>query len=428
VWKDPFHPTIFLKVVMLIGYFAGIIKMISQSNSSFSLDTLLAVAVVGLVFVITVDLLALTLLVPSYQHKQMLLSLERPFASREMMRIFMIIYVLGWGWRLYALSKGFLYGTLLGTTLEVTAYGNVLSVLNNLGFVALMGIVACAKSFRLIISIAALEIGFAMICGSKGAILYILLPVFVILFHRKLWQPSFRSIIGATFIALAGLLAFTVVDEYRAASQWIMMRKGTEALSPITAFEVLRSRSEVPEKIDTAKLVDRITILSEHFAYIVDVDRERHLGRWLGESYLPLVVWFIPRAVWPNKPVFSRGYWYAGEILGWQYRTRAEAAITLWGDAYMNFGWIGTIFVPIVWICIVFLVYKFSLAQGIWGLVFIGAVYNKFLMLEQNMAVPLTNIIQTGLVVLLLYGISRFLLRTTCTRRMKRSLKEVSNG
>jgi len=319
-----------------------------------------------------------------------------------------------------------LYGTLLGTTLEITAYSNLFGVFNNFGFLGLIGIATFAGSFRAIIAIAVLVVGFAMMSGSKGAFFYVLLPVFVILFHRKLWQPRLRSVLSFAIVVLAGLMVAVVVDKYRAASQRILMQDGVASFSPVVAFKELHLYDVLGE-VTITRLVDRVTLLSKHFVYLVEADRARNLQRWEGESYLPLAVWFVPRALWSDKPVVSRGYWYGREILGWQYRTRSEAAITLWGDAYMNFGWVGVIFVPLVWIGIVFLVYEFSLKRSPWGLVYLGAVYSKLFALEQNMAVPLVGMMQTGLLVLMIYGVSKLLLRTTRTG-VKAYVRAASNG
>ena len=58
-----------------------------------------------------------------------------------------------------------------------------------------------------------------------------------------------------------------------------------------------------------------------------------------GSKLWPGLLWFVPRAVWSDKPTMSVGNWYAREALGWG--TASEAALTLPGDFYLNFGIMG---------------------------------------------------------------------------------------
>ena len=61
-----------------------------------------------------------------------------------------------------------------------------------------------------------------------------------------------------------------------------------------------------------------------------------------GATIWPAFVAFIPRCVWPEKPVMSIGGWYATTVLGWA-PGGGEAGVTLPGDFYMNFGIVGVI-------------------------------------------------------------------------------------
>jgi hypothetical protein len=64
------------------------------------------------------------------------------------------------------------------------------------------------------------------------------------------------------------------------------------------------------------------------------VDRQHGATLWPG------FLGFIPRAIWPAKPVLSIGGWYAVTVLGWE-PGKGEAAVTLPGDFYLNFGIVG---------------------------------------------------------------------------------------
>lgn len=55
-----------------------------------------------------------------------------------------------------------------------------------------------------------------------------------------------------------------------------------------------------------------------------------------GATLWPGLLWFIPRSVWPSKPVLSIGRWYAADVLNWG-TGMSEAAVTVPGDLYLNF-------------------------------------------------------------------------------------------
>jgi hypothetical protein len=57
-----------------------------------------------------------------------------------------------------------------------------------------------------------------------------------------------------------------------------------------------------------------------------------------GTGVLPLIVWPIPRGIWPDKPVPTGG------VISYQYTHTHNWSVpnTLFGEAFANFGWVGT--------------------------------------------------------------------------------------
>ena len=58
-----------------------------------------------------------------------------------------------------------------------------------------------------------------------------------------------------------------------------------------------------------------------------------------GAELLNIFFSFIPRAIWPSKPIVSLGGWFNTEVYGGGPNN--AAAITVPGDFYLNFGWLG---------------------------------------------------------------------------------------
>lgn len=63
--------------------------------------------------------------------------------------------------------------------------------------------------------------------------------------------------------------------------------------------------------------------------------------KFYGKDYLTLFTWYIPRAIWPSKPVPHKGEWVTVEIYG--RPAGSSTGQTVPGDLYMNFGTMGVI-------------------------------------------------------------------------------------
>ena len=61
------------------------------------------------------------------------------------------------------------------------------------------------------------------------------------------------------------------------------------------------------------------------------------------EQFLAIPAYVIPRAIWADKPILSRGNWFGITYLNYPTFITSSAAITVFGEGYMYAGWIGTI-------------------------------------------------------------------------------------
>jgi hypothetical protein len=59
--------------------------------------------------------------------------------------------------------------------------------------------------------------------------------------------------------------------------------------------------------------------------------------------FLGLPANLIPRAIWPDKPVLSRGRWFSANFRGLEESTTSSSAMTLFGESYLFFGWTGLV-------------------------------------------------------------------------------------
>lgn len=88
---------------------------------------------------------------------------------------------------------------------------------------------------------------------------------------------------------------------------------------------------------------------SSNIAQLTNVIRlVENSGHYNGRASLPLAYALIPRAVWPDKPTIELGAWFALEIGAAtisSYTGRANNSInmTIPGELYLDFGWLGVL-------------------------------------------------------------------------------------
>ena len=98
----------------------------------------------------------------------------------------------------------------------------------------------------------------------------------------------------------------------------------------------------LPEEYGIARLLHRINYLGQ-LAYVIRVTPSK-VGYAYGETYYPLLFKFIPRLVWPGKPVDNTGQ-YFGHRYGFLNDTDMETSWNLNAvvEAWINGGWIAVV-------------------------------------------------------------------------------------
>ncbi len=161
----------------------------------------------------------------------------------------------------------------------------------------------------------------------------VLLAVGLLLVARARASCGKRIGVGTGLVAGACLMLFLVVfyalDTYR-------LRAADSRVS-ITTLAATAGEA------DTASIQRSLERLEGRIGYggmladVVGVVDSGVVDRKHGATLWPGFLWFIPRAIWPTKPVLAIGGWYAVTVLGWR-PGGGQAAVTVPGDLYLNFG------------------------------------------------------------------------------------------
>ncbi len=392
VRTDPFSLFVVCKVIMLVGLVFSCLY-VSTSTQLQNENLLLTILALTLSTLLITD--ALVYLVPHFGSNA-----SNYYSSVSTFRVFLILWGTGWMWRLYAITHGLLYGTFIGTKLAVSSTSNLLGTLNNVSGLALWGCAVFSPRPLRVLPLAALEILWFLGTGSKGAIIYILIPFLMILYQRRLIRVGAKFSLLALTIILFSLLTFVYVRGYRIAAVTQVSVYGYDS------FNAWDAAKDVDVSIDDLRLLGNAVAERLNYAdrinLLLDRQEEEPSPLWYGKSYLTALVWFVPRAIWPDKPTMSLGRWFATEYLGWNEESRSETGITVWGEAYLNFGIVGAMIIPGIWIALLHLIYRLAISRGPWGLVFIASSYLALAnSLAANFAPTLASIGQTILLIVL---------------------------
>ena len=213
---------------------------------------------------------------------------------------------------------------------------------------------------RLFYGMLVLEFLFAVPSGRKEAVLLIpLIVIFLNNFYGGYFRP--RKIVvygGAGFLIVVAY--FAVNQVYRWAIEVIVMNGGTVDLGNMAqVFSLIREGTEMlgnlggaPDKIFDGETIlfsvlGRIGGLVEPLVHILEVTPSQIDYKY--GATLNVLVEFIPRLLWPEKPVTV-----IGNTLGREYGILSPTdyatniSFGLAGEAYLNFGLAGIVGIGIV--------------------------------------------------------------------------------
>ncbi|HJU88380.1 MAG TPA: hypothetical protein VJ672_03265 [Gemmatimonadaceae bacterium] len=170
----------------------------------------------------------------------------------------------------------------------------------------------------------------------------ILLPLIAFIFGALLGRRSLEPLRWKVFFPIYGALAIFVIYFGAFAS----VRGGTGGgLQRIEAVEAYAEQEPAtPEPRRTQTVMSRLSTFNQltQVRRIVDED-----GFLAGETLEYLAYAFVPRVIWPEKPIIAKGQWFAGRI-GQGFPTATggfsnSINMTVQGELYLNFGWLGVI-------------------------------------------------------------------------------------
>ncbi|MGQ9765707.1 MAG: hypothetical protein ACUVRI_12660 [Armatimonadota bacterium] len=242
------------------------------------------------------------------------------------------------------------------------------------------------------------EVGLSTVAGWKSALIVMGIALLLGIRSYFTFTKARKVVVMSTIIVviLLPLFLFTFlgIDAYRQK----VSRQGVDLDVLVYSFREVIARGF---EVDLDRFYQRLAygsmlsnVVGAVDSGIVDFQRGRTL--W------PAFVWFVPRALWPGKPVASIGGWYATTVLGWS-PGGGEAAVTLPGDFYLNFGIPGVLVGMFLYGLVLRIPYEYLVVRigspiGVWA--FLPIILGLGLGLERNLAAISGQALQTFLFVL----------------------------
>ena len=134
------------------------------------------------------------------------------------------------------------------------------------------------------------------------------------------------------------------------------------------------------------------------------------------QQFLMLPTKFVPRLLWPDKPILSRGRWFSVQYRGLDDDTTSSSAMTMFGEGFLFFGWTG--------VCVGMLIVGSVLAVLFRGLSPRGflpvylALLPTILEIEPELSSYVTSLVQRSLVFVIVFFV--FTYRSRALRPVQR--------
>ena len=106
----------------------------------------------------------------------------------------------------------------------------------------------------------------------------------------------------------------------------------------------IRDGRDVSSAFERTSLIQGLSGVATAFEYIDLVNRINDGGLAFenGKQYYYNIIAFIPRFIWPNKPIVSFSVRMSGILYGPIGPSAWVHTYTIWGEGYSQFGWVGT--------------------------------------------------------------------------------------
>jgi hypothetical protein len=245
------------------------------------------------------------------------------------------------------------------------------------------------------------ELIFAFTAAFSSQVWFIAIVIAITyIYEKKRIRVDLRTSLLALLLGASVLLVIPVAETlrtmtYSSRSIPSLLEATREAYSQSWGTSFEDSAKRIQEKF-----MGRQAIVAHMPGIIIKKTPNEIAYRNVNEFILtPLYI--LPRFIWQDKPILSRGVWFSITYLNYPSTTRSSSAMMMAGEAYMFGGWITVAIAMFSIGMLLAFVYRTTVNRGL--PVATITILPAYMHIEGQFTVIFTAIVQTTLVTLFLY-------------------------
>lgn len=174
--------------------------------------------------------------------------------------------------------------------------------------------------------------------GSKNDIFVSIVAVLFAIHYLLQVRTQRLFWIAAAFVLVFLTVFFPLVQSYRQSYKEVLGFQSAPTIDDLVAVAGALDVAEgvegiIPSIINRATWINSIVMIRRWVPEYIDYQR--------GATFYSLLIGWIPRVIWPNKPILSLGSLMHNVIIG--SRTTSNVGLTNIGEFYLNFGMFGVV-------------------------------------------------------------------------------------
>lgn len=171
-----------------------------------------------------------------------------------------------------------------------------------------------------------------------------ILPSYAFILGLFVGKPYIKTFFSLRFIPLYLFISiffsyFVLFGEARS-----RISSGVQRIAQIEAYRIEKEmlKEVATEEKEEVTIFVRMSLINQlsHIGRVVEED-----GYYFGQTIEYFTYAFIPRFIWPEKPLIANGGWYAhriGQAIDYGNGVYSNSInMTVPGELYLNFGWMG---------------------------------------------------------------------------------------
>lgn len=266
------------------------------------------------------------------------------------------------------------------------------------------------------------SLSLAFVSGFMKPVFWIVLVLGIVALFTRV-NPKFFGLFGVVFLLLSVLVVPVAEGLRERANLGLLDPTAPTALTSVTV-ETIADLWRSGDRDDWFFAFERTLYRNAVVAATpgIIIEKTPSIIPYQGlDKFLAIPAYVVPRVLWPDKPILSRGNWFGIVYLNQPEFSLSSAAITVFGEGYMYVGWLGVILACLILGVQLAWVYRWTAGAQVWAVYL--ALIPTFIDMEAQFTGMFVALIQRTVVFFAVYALLAWL---SGPRRLGRPLRVAS--